>query len=165
MAANTTKLKYMPGTYAQKKPKVAQWVDQYIRDWERRHLKMKGTEIEPAQIAPAICFSRKIGAGALEIADLLSEKINYRVVDRELLDHMAKDKQMSKKTIEIFDECYPGKISELACMLFCEKSFIMSDYIATLSVQSLPLPIWDRSFSWEEVPILSCPEIACWLCE
>ncbi|MGD9180687.1 MAG: cytidylate kinase-like family protein [Desulfobacterales bacterium] len=129
MAANTTKLKYMPGTYAQKKPKVAQWVDQYIRDWERRHLKMKGTEIEPAQIAPAICFSRKIGAGALEIADLLSEKINYRVVDRELLDHMAKDKQMSKKTIEIFDECYPGKISELACMLFCEKSFIMSDYI------------------------------------
>ena len=129
MTANTKKLKYMPGTYALKKPKAAQWVDQHIRDWERRHLKMKETQIEPAQIAPTICFSRKIGAGALEVADLLSEKINYRVADRELLDHMAKDKQISKKTIEFFDERYPGKISELACMLFCEKSFIMSDYI------------------------------------
>jgi cytidylate kinase len=117
------------GTYSPKKPKAANRLDQYIRDWELRCFKIKGTVIEPAQIAPTICFSRKIGAGALEVADLLGEKINYRVADRELLDHMAKDKQISKKTIEFFDERYPGKISELACMFFCEKSFIMSDYI------------------------------------
>ena len=81
---------------------------------------------------PAICFSRKIGAGALEIADLLAEKINYRVVDRELLEHIAKDKELSKKTVEFFDERYPGKMSELASMLFGEKSFIMSDYVKNL---------------------------------
>lgn len=61
MAANTKKLKFMPGTYALKKPKAAQWVNEYIRDCERRRLKMKGTEIEPALIEPTICFSRKIG--------------------------------------------------------------------------------------------------------
>jgi hypothetical protein len=129
MEANTKKLKYVPGTYAQQKPKAVQWVDQYIRDWETRHVKMKGTENEPAQIAPTICFSRKIGGGALEVADLLAERINYQVVDRELLDHIAKDKQLRKETIEFFDERYPGKMSELASMLFGEKSFIMSDYI------------------------------------
>jgi len=42
---------------------------------------------------------------------------------------MAKDKQLRKETIEFFDERYPGKTSELASMLFGEKSFIMSDYI------------------------------------
>jgi hypothetical protein len=68
----------------------------------------------------------------LEIADLLAEKIYYRVVDRELLDHMAKDKELSKKTVEFFDERYPGKSSELASMLFGEKSFIMSDYVKNL---------------------------------
>jgi cytidylate kinase len=129
MTENTKKIKYVPGTYIKKKPKTAQLVDQYIRNWERRRLETKETEIEWAQIAPTICFSRKIGAGALEIADLLAEKINYRVVDRELLDHIAKDKQISKKTIEFFDERYPGKMSELASMLFGEKSFILSDYI------------------------------------
>jgi cytidylate kinase len=129
MAANTKKIKYVPGTYAKKRTKAAQLVDQYIRDWEKRRPKMKGAQIESAQIAPTICFSRKIGAGAIEIADLLAERINYHVADRDLLDHMAKDKQLRKETIEFFDERYPGKTSELASMLFGEKSFIMSDYI------------------------------------
>ncbi|MGD9174928.1 MAG: cytidylate kinase-like family protein [Desulfobacterales bacterium] len=129
MAINTEKLKYVPGTYATKRPKPAQLVNQYFLDWERRRFRMKRSEIEKPQIAPTICFSRKIGAGALEIADLLSEKINYRVADREMLDHIANDKQISAKTIEFFDERYPGKISELARLLFGEKSFIMSDYI------------------------------------
>jgi len=42
---------------------------------------------------------------------------------------MAKNKKLSKQTIEFFDERYPGKMSELASMLFGEQSFIMSDYI------------------------------------
>jgi cytidylate kinase len=129
MTANANLKKYAPDTYTKKKSKTAQIADQHIRDWERRHLKMKGGEIESAQIAPTICFSRKIGAGAVEIADLLAERINYHVADRELLDHMAKDKELHKETIEFFDERYPGKTSELASMFFGEKSFIMSDYI------------------------------------
>jgi cytidylate kinase len=129
MAVDKNKQIYVPGTYAQKRPSTAQLVDQYIRNWERRRLKMKASQSEPAQIEPTICFSRKIGAGALEIADKLSEKLQYHVVDRDLLDHMARQKEISKETVEFFDERYPGKMSELACMLFCEKSFIMSDYI------------------------------------
>ena len=129
MAINKSKLKYVPGTYATKRPDAAQMAGQYIREWSQRQLKMKSNKIVPSEIPPAICFSRKIGAGALEIADLVAETIHYRVMDRELLDHMAKNKDLSKKTIEFFDERYPGKMSELASMLFGEKSFIMSDYI------------------------------------
>ena len=129
MAVDKNKQIYAPGTYAPKRPRTAQLVDQYIRDWESRRLKLNAPQIEPTQIEPTICFSRKIGAGALEIADILGEKLQYRVVDRELLDYMAKEKEISKETVEFFDERYPGKMSELGCMLFCEKSFIMSDYI------------------------------------
>ena len=129
MGVDKNKQIYLPGTYAKQRPHTAQLVDQYIRDWERRRLKMKAPQIELAQIEPAICFSRKIGAGALEVADILAEKLQYRVVDREILDHMAREKEISKETIEFFDERYPGKMSELAAMLFGEKSYIMSDYI------------------------------------
>ena len=121
--------KYVPGTYSKKRPDATQMAGQYIREWSERQLKLKGKKTLPSEIPPAICFSRKIGAGALEIADLLAEKIYCRVVDRELLEHMAKDKDLSEKTIEFFDERYPGKTSELGAMLFGEKSFIMSDYI------------------------------------
>ena len=132
MVINRSKLKYVPGTYAKKRPDAAQMAGQCISEWSQRQLKMKGEKAVPSEITPAICFSRKIGAGALEIADLLAEKIYYRVVDRELLEHMAKDKDLSRKTVEFFDERYPGKMSELASMLFGEKSFIMSEYVKNL---------------------------------
>lgn len=129
MAVNAKRLKYVPGTYAQKRPDAAQLADKYIKEWVKKQLKKKPTKFEPVKIPPAICFSRKIGSGALEIADILSEKLQYRVADRELLEYMSKDAEISKDTIAFFDERYPGKMSELASMLFGEKSYIMSDYI------------------------------------
>ena len=132
MAIDKSRLKYVPGTHTKKRPDAAQMAGQYIREWTQRQFKMRGKKIVPLEISPVICFSRKIGVGALEIADLLAEKLYYRVVDRELLEHMAKDRDLSKKTVEFFDERYPGKMSELASMLFGEKSFIMSDYVKNL---------------------------------
>ena len=129
MTIDRKTITYVPGTYAQRKPDAADLAEQHIQSWVKRQLKSRPTKIESAQIKPVVCFSRKIGVGALEIADLLAEKLNYHVAHRGLLDYMAKNKSISKQTIAFFDERYPGKISELASMLFGEKSFIMSDYI------------------------------------
>jgi cytidylate kinase len=129
MTIDRKKIKYVPGTYARQRPDVAQLAEEHIRNWVKRQLKSRPTQIELAQIQPTICFSRKIGVGALQIADLLAEKLNYRVADRVLLDYMAKNKKLSKHTIEFFDERYPGKMSELASMLFGERSFVLSDYL------------------------------------
>ena len=132
MASNKTKIKYVAGMHAKPRPDASHLAGQFIREWHQRHRTLEGKKFEPSKIPPVICFSRKIGGGALEIADLLAEKIGYRIVDRELLEHIAKDKNLSKKTVEFFDERYPGKMSELAAMLFGEKSFIMSDYVKNL---------------------------------
>jgi hypothetical protein len=102
MDINKSELKYVPGTHAKKRPDAAHLADQFIREWHQRHLELKGQKIEPSEMLPAICFSRKIGGGALEIADLLAEKIHYRIVDREFLEHIAQDKDLSKKTVEFF---------------------------------------------------------------
>lgn len=129
MAIKIRKTDYVPGTYAKKRPDSAQLAGQYIREWENKRLKAKAKEPFPSEIFPAICFSRKIGVGALEVADILADKINFQVVDREIIDYMAKDAKLSKETVSFFDERYPGKMIELSAMLFGEKSFIMSDYI------------------------------------
>ncbi len=99
MPINQKKIKYMPGTYAQKRPDADQAAAQYIQDWENRRRKMTAKEIVPAEIAPSICFSRKIGAGALEIADIVSEKINFQVVDREILAHISTNARLTKKRL------------------------------------------------------------------
>jgi cytidylate kinase len=77
---------------------------------------------------PTICISRKLGVGAVEIADLAAEKIGYRVVDQQILQHIATNASLSEKTVAIFDERYPGKIGELVTLAFGEKAFIKSDY-------------------------------------
>ncbi|UCD80695.1 MAG: cytidylate kinase-like family protein [Desulfobacterales bacterium] len=120
---------YVPGTYARKRPGAAQMAEQYIREWEQKRLKAGERKSVMTEIAPTICFSRKIGVGALEVADILSDKIKFRVADREILETIATDNKLAAKTVAFFDERYPGKMLELGAMLFGEKSFIMSDYM------------------------------------
>ncbi len=118
---------YFPGFYGKKRRSPSVLVDNYCREWEKRQLEMKKKKPKPV-MPPTICFSRKIGVGALEVADILAEKINYRVFDREILEHMAKNANVSEKTVACFDELYPGKMNEFGAFLFGEKSFIKSDY-------------------------------------
>ncbi|MCD6272397.1 MAG: cytidylate kinase-like family protein [Deltaproteobacteria bacterium] len=123
-------INYVPGTYAKKKPKASILTGHYIKEWDKKQGLLKAKKRE--KLPPSICFSRKIGVGALEIADLLAEKTGYPVFEREIIEHMADDADLNKKTINFFDEHYPGKLKELAAFLFAEKSYVMSDYVRNL---------------------------------
>jgi cytidylate kinase len=127
MAIQVGGVKYIPGMYEKKRPTGSQLADKYFRDLDQKWIEQKKKEKRPA-IFPTICFSRKIGVGALEIADILAKKINYNVVDRGLLMHIAQEAKLSEKTVSYFDERYPGILNEFAKLLFGEKSFIKSDY-------------------------------------
>ncbi len=127
MATQIGGVKYIPGMYEKKRPTGSQMADKYFRDLDQKWIERKKKEKRPA-IFPTICFSRKIGVGALEIADILAKKINYSVVDRGLLMHISQEAKLSEKTVSYFDERYPGVLNEFAKLLFGEKSFIKSDY-------------------------------------
>lgn len=128
----TTATAYVPGTYARKRPESAQLASRYVREWEDRRRKLMKTQAEPLEIPPCICFSRKIGVGALEVADLLARKTHLRVADREILEHMSRDSSLGRETIAFFDEIYPGRAVEMSTLLFAEKSFVMGDYLRSL---------------------------------
>ncbi len=123
---------YVPGTYAKKRPESAQLATRYVREWEGRRQKLLKTHGAATEVRPCICFSRKIGVGALEVADLLARKIHLRVADREILEHMARDSSLGRETIAFFDEMYPGRAVEMSALLFAEKSFVMGDYLRSL---------------------------------
>jgi len=118
---------YVPGTYVKQKPDAAEMAHQLISRLERERLGEKKEEA-PKEMPPTICFSRKIGVGALDIADILSKRIGYRVFDREIVEHIASEARLSEKTVTIFDERYPGRLNEFLSMAFGEKAFIKSDY-------------------------------------
>ncbi len=125
MAKNINIARYIAGKYISGWPGSAEGANRFFSKWE---LQKKDVKEKPLKKTPSICFSRKIGVGALEIAVILGEKINYRVVDREILEHIANKANLSEQTAAYFDERYPGKISELLAFLFGQKAFVQSDY-------------------------------------
>lgn len=126
MTVNPDGSKYVPGTYAQRRPSARQMADRYILEWSarRREPVPAGSPVRH----PAVCLSREIGAGALELADLLAPRLGYRVADREIIEYIAGNAELSRKTVEYFDERYSGRTTDLLSLLFGEKSFVMSDY-------------------------------------
>jgi cytidylate kinase len=88
---------------------------------------------------PTICFSRKIGVGAVEIADILAEQIGYRVIDREILEHITSEERLSVREVALFDESYPGRMGEFLSMLVGRKAFIESDYARRLIKTVIPI--------------------------
>jgi len=132
MATDTKKTTYIPGTYEKKRPSVEQQASQYFRKWEKKQMEIKARKIASAGLTPTICFSRKIGIGALEIAEIVADRIGHRVADRLIIEKIAIDSEMSNKTVNFFDERYPGRVAELATFLFGEKSFVLSDYTRKL---------------------------------
>ncbi|WP_051327138.1 cytidylate kinase-like family protein [Desulfatibacillum aliphaticivorans] len=117
---------YDPAQYGKNRPGRMMLVDQYFKEWESRQL-YKGPPQE-YQIPPNICLSRQVGVGALEVADLLSQDLGLPVVDKMILDIICESKQLTEKTVQIFDERRPGLSMELSSWLFGEKSFISGDY-------------------------------------
>ena len=98
-----------------------------IRQWDERRLEsIKGYGEE--KLPPTICFSRRIGAGALEIAEIFASMLGCPVINREIIDHIADEAELSDKTVRLFDGRYPGKLREFVAMAFGEKSFVQSDY-------------------------------------
>ncbi|MBF0225501.1 MAG: cytidylate kinase-like family protein [Desulfobacterales bacterium] len=125
---------YVPSTYSSKRPSADVLVSRYIKEWEVQKEKAKqAAKKENIVMPPCICFSRPIGVGALEIADIISEKTKYRVVDRQILEKISTQANISEYTASIFDERFPGQIEQLMGMLFGEKSFAVSDYLKQLT--------------------------------
>lgn len=128
MSAKSSGQKYVPGMYAKKTAGAAELAESFVLDWEKKRLEELKSQKGTATIPFTVCFSRKIGVGALEVADFLAEKTGYRVVDREILEYMARESKCSEKIIGLFDERYPGKLAEFLYLAFGERSFIQSDY-------------------------------------
>jgi Cytidylate kinase-like family len=125
--------KYIPGMYPGKARIPAETAGQYIQALEKMGTKPAAQAPLRIEIPPTICFARKIGVGALEIADILAAKINYRVADRLIIEELANNSAVASNTVTFFDERYPGGLAELAAFLFGQSSFTMTDYVRGLT--------------------------------
>jgi hypothetical protein len=142
MTKTVTGTRYLPGTYAQKRTDTAQRAQHFVRQLEQKEDQKRRTSeqmLKSSLLAPTICFSRKIGVGALEIAELLAQKTGHRVADRLIIEKIADDADLGSQTVKFFDERHPGQINQIGAFLFGEKSFVMGDSMRRLASAVLSL--------------------------
>jgi len=128
MVKNIKDFEYRPGLYAKKKPSIAELTHRYIREWNEERQRREKTSLTPEKLPPTICFSRIIGVGAVEIADILAKKIGYHVVERQILEHITDEMKLMDMTTASFDERYPGKMGEYLSRIFKETAFPDNEY-------------------------------------
>ena len=116
---------YYPGMYHKTRPKVYDIVERAFKDW-KKETEARGKK--RTKKYPMICFSRNIGVGALEVADILGKKIGYRVIDREILEHIVTREHLDNKLEAFIDERCPSEIEDILAMLFGERSFTQNEY-------------------------------------
>jgi len=83
-------------------------------------------------VCPAICISRNIGVGAIEVGEMLSRRLGFPVLDRQIIEQISSSADLSSQSIETFDERYPGRIKELMCTILGDRAFDMNDYAREL---------------------------------
>jgi cytidylate kinase len=120
-----------PGYYGRKKMSASDWIELQAQKWQEQEAERKNLEDFSQQ--NCICLSRGIGVGALEVAEFLSERTGYRVIDREIMEYMANDSTLTEKIIEFYDERVPGRMRELLAAFSIEKKIYKNDYIEQLA--------------------------------
>jgi len=122
---------YPPGYYGRKMMSASDWAGSQIEKWQKEEAERKN--LNDFSQKNCICLSRGIGVGALEVAEFLSERTGYRVIDREIMEYMAKDSTLTEKIIDFYDERVPGKMRELLVALSIKKKSYENEYIQQLA--------------------------------
>ena len=118
-------------TYWKGRRKISQLAMEYVSQINPEDIRGKMEKLNVA-IFPAICFSRKIGVGALALAEIVGKNMNRRVIDRQIIEYISNETQLSRESIQTFDERRPGRLKEILCLLLGDRAFDLTDYTRQL---------------------------------
>ena len=116
---------YIPGMYHKRKSNIQERIEKVFNDWQRVR---KIGESETKKQNPVICFSRRIGVGALEIADILASQIGYHVIDREIMEYLANQKDADPKFVALIDEHCLSEMEDIFAIRFGAKTYAQNEY-------------------------------------
>jgi len=97
-------------------PDVSRLVEANMTRWlEREKLDKKvADQATPPKLGPFLVMSRQCGAGGEEIARLLANKPGWELADREVLERIANDFNVSNLLVDFVDEKHVAWLTQLS---------------------------------------------------
>jgi cytidylate kinase len=82
---------------------------------------------------PYVTISREAESGGAEIARRLGERLGWSVLDRELVNGLARRLELEVRLLELMDETKVGWFSETLLNLFNSRLVLQDSYVSMLS--------------------------------
>ncbi len=109
-------------------------VEANMRRWlERDKLDDKISKPQGPKFGPFVAISRQCGTGGARIAALLAEKLGWDLVDRKIVEDIAKDFNVSTQLVELVDERHVAWLTEMFSTWIEGQSFSQEGYVQDLS--------------------------------
>ncbi|HOC43322.1 MAG TPA: cytidylate kinase-like family protein [Thermoanaerobaculales bacterium] len=86
----------------------------------------------PAQLGPFLSISREVGSGGAEVARGTGERIGWSVLDKQLVEDLARRLELSPKMLELLDETRSNWFHETMLNLMNSKIVLQNSYVSIL---------------------------------
>lgn len=113
---------------------INQMADKNIRKWIlANHVQDRLDRGQaPENVGPYIAISREAGAGGSEIARLVSRKLGWDVLDKEIVDYLASTSGTQRSLVEFVDEKHVSWIEDALASWIERQKFASTTYVRRL---------------------------------
>jgi hypothetical protein len=108
-------------------------INRQIRRWEMQQARLRTAPGEARKQRPIITISRLLGAHGEEIADKLSRLTGFQVMDKEILEAVARDFGVRSRVIELLDENARSELESWFGGMITGRIIDRSDYLKSLA--------------------------------
>lgn len=112
--------------------RLGESLDRAYRHWRERGVLETSEDHHEAAPRMTIAVSRERGAGGGSVARMLSQRLDWPLYDRELMEHISKKSGIQQDLLTELDESRPTWFSEIIKSLGTERQMTAAGYAALL---------------------------------
>ena len=86
----------------------------------------------PAQLGPFLAISREVGSGGAEVARRIGQRLGWSVLDRQLVEDLARRLELSPQMLELLDETRSNWFHETMLNLMNSKIMLQNSFLTVL---------------------------------
>jgi cytidylate kinase len=104
-------------------------IQRHLSDWSRLRAALRpGDDPTQHRPLPVLTISRQAGCGSRELADALGARLGLQVFGKEIVEHIARDRDLTREVVAALDERVASKTEQWVRGMLDRRFFLEDDF-------------------------------------